>query len=87
MRISCEPDDAGYVWWKNAAKDQTVYVFFEGVRITHGITADDRQGYVKTYVLDDCGMPCLDHTGESLMTKELHGRVEILFRPRTGENR
>jgi hypothetical protein len=72
MRVSAQPGDPGYCL--NARQSR---VFFEGAEVTHVITADEKERYIKQYILTDGGMPKLSEDGSRLLVDERYGHVRI----------
>jgi hypothetical protein len=75
MRVSCNPDDPGYV-----ASPWGVKVFLDGVEQRKVITADEEEGTVLRYVLDAQGGAQLDPKNpEEAWRETVRGSVRIEF--------
>lgn len=79
MRISIEKDDPGY---SPFAVGAVLKVYLNDQEVAHCLTADDKTGYVKAYVIDPKTLqPMLNEACDGLVTSEQHGVVTIVLRP------
>lgn len=82
MRISVDKRDKGYRW---DATDAGKYkVTFNGEAITHVVTADEEEGIVKRFVLDEGGR--VKTVGNSYEVETLQGEVKIEAKGADGES-
>jgi hypothetical protein len=72
MRISADPNDPGHEAY---AINPRVMVFLDGDPQRGVVTADDEQGVLIRYRLDDRGMPVVEEDRFALEVKV--GRVEV----------
>lgn len=77
MRVSCRKDDAGYLPWRSLADPTRVRVFLDGVRQPEAITADDVEGFVLVFAMDEKGKPKLNEARDAFETERRAGAVRI----------
>lgn len=73
MRSSVKKEDPGYVNFINFDK---YHVFLDGAPVPYCITADEEEGFVLVYELDENGRPFIEL--DEVPTKVMRGKVEIL---------
>jgi hypothetical protein len=77
--MSVDKDDAGNAFYSLAIKDgKTIDVYLDGVKQLKVITADEGEGYLKRYRLNNKGNPYPDVDGEACTVEE-YGKVEIVI--------
>lgn len=77
VRMSCEPDDAGYVPWGMARGDgKIVKVWLDGVEQKQCITADESVGMVKRVLLTPAGNVAVGN--DEVLTEVVYGDVRIV---------
>lgn len=74
MRISCDPNDPGYIEWNSVGR-LNARVFLNGTEIRDVITADEEAGMLVHYVRGESGN-LLIRNGV-VIRKTLYGKVEL----------
>ncbi len=81
MRVSIVKADPGYRW--NA---KSYRVKLDGEEAKWVLTADEEEGLVVRYVLDEAGKPKIGPDGQSYVTEQVAGHVEVYAVNAAGEN-
>lgn len=81
MRLSCMESDAGYLPWRQLKARFKVRVFLDGAPVDKVITADDEEGFVFVYAIDERGKPKLNDARDEILTERRAGVVRIELPP------
>lgn len=74
MRISADPQDAGYV---NYRQFHRARVFLDGAEVFYVLTADEEEGVIVRYKRDPAGQFMFDKSGLRVARERCRGTVRV----------
>ncbi|MNV42787.1 hypothetical protein D3C71_1344740 [compost metagenome] len=74
MRLSIDKRDPGF---SHRAVGLKARIYLDGVEQTHCVTADEEEGLIVRYRLNEAGKPIVDEANEAFVLETARGKVQI----------